>query len=103
MIQCFEALQSDRKSFDSDLDFGAVRGMFFKSHPALLTNNLCLLVFFFDRELQHLADQEKISPAAIKKTTLDKVLQQPGVTTAGVGVRTGLNLFNSSTSKNKKN
>ncbi len=59
--------------------------------------------FFFDRELQHLADQEKISPAAIKKTTLDKVLQQPGVTTAGVGVRTGLNLFNSSTSKNKKN
>ncbi|RXN14046.1 pyrroline-5-carboxylate reductase mitochondrial-like protein [Labeo rohita] len=55
------------------------------------------------RELQYLADQEKISPAAIKKTTLDMVLQQPGVTAAGVGVRTGLNLFNSSTSKNKKN
>uniref|UniRef100_A0A8C2EJI3 pyrroline-5-carboxylate reductase n=1 Tax=Cyprinus carpio TaxID=7962 RepID=A0A8C2EJI3_CYPCA len=55
------------------------------------------------RELQHLADQEKISPAAIKKTTLDKVLQQPGATAAGVGVRTGLNLFNSSTSKHKKN
>ncbi|KAK7939802.1 hypothetical protein WMY93_003128 [Mugilogobius chulae] len=30
------------------------------------------------KELQFLADQEKISPAAIKKTTLDKVLQQPG-------------------------
>ncbi|CAG06026.1 unnamed protein product, partial [Tetraodon nigroviridis] len=30
------------------------------------------------RELQSLADQERISPAAIKKTTLDKVLQQPG-------------------------
>ncbi|XP_043089037.1 pyrroline-5-carboxylate reductase 1a [Puntigrus tetrazona] len=55
------------------------------------------------RELQHLADQEKISPAAIKKTTLDKVLQQPGVTAAGVGVRTGLSLFNSGTSKHKKN
>ncbi|CAB1350136.1 unnamed protein product, partial [Coregonus sp. 'balchen'] len=38
--------------------------------------------------LLFLADQEKISPAAIKKTTLDKVLQQPGVGT-GVGVRTG--------------
>uniref|UniRef100_A0A8C2CV91 Pyrroline-5-carboxylate reductase 1a n=1 Tax=Cyprinus carpio TaxID=7962 RepID=A0A8C2CV91_CYPCA len=53
--------------------------------------------------VEHLADQEKIHPAAIKKTTLDKVLQQPGVTAAGVGVRTGLNLFNSSTSKHKKN
>ncbi|KAL7378917.1 hypothetical protein ABVT39_020745 [Epinephelus coioides] len=39
------------------------------------------------RELQFLADQEKISPAAIKKTTLDKVLQQPGVTPEAVGVR----------------
>ncbi|KAI3359787.1 hypothetical protein L3Q82_014163, partial [Scortum barcoo] len=38
-------------------------------------------------ELQSLADQEKISPAAIKKTTLDKVLQQPGVTADAVGVR----------------
>ncbi|CAM4420860.1 unnamed protein product [Leuciscus chuanchicus] len=54
------------------------------------------------RELQFLADQEKISPAAIKKTTLDKVLQQPGVTAAGGGVRTGLNLFNSTNPKHKK-
>ncbi|XP_051744702.1 pyrroline-5-carboxylate reductase 1a isoform X1 [Ctenopharyngodon idella] len=53
------------------------------------------------RELQYLADQEKISPAAIKKTTLDKVLQQPGVTTTGVGVRTGLNLFNSTNPRTK--
>ena len=35
------------------------------------------------RELQFLADQESISPAAIKRTTLDKVLAQPGV--GGVG------------------
>ncbi|TNM97219.1 pyrroline-5-carboxylate reductase 1, mitochondrial-like [Takifugu flavidus] len=54
------------------------------------------------RELQALADQEKISPEAIKKTTLDKVLQQPGVTT-GVGVRPrGINMFNTSRPKNKK-
>lgn len=55
------------------------------------------------RELQFLADQEKISPAAIKKTTLDKVLQQPGVGT-GVGVRTGsgISLFNSSNPRHKK-
>ncbi|KAG7223807.1 hypothetical protein INR49_026490 [Caranx melampygus] len=49
------------------------------------------------RELQYLADQERISPAAIKKTTLDKVLQQPGVTVSGVANgngRSGLNLFN---------
>ncbi|XP_073793912.1 pyrroline-5-carboxylate reductase 1a isoform X2 [Danio rerio] len=39
------------------------------------------------RELQYLADQEKISPAAIKKTTLDKVLQQPGVTAAGITIK----------------
>ncbi|XP_076122053.1 pyrroline-5-carboxylate reductase 1a [Alosa pseudoharengus] len=47
------------------------------------------------RELQFLADQEKISAAAIKKTTLDKVLQQPGVEESRVGVRTGISLFNS--------
>lgn len=49
------------------------------------------------RELQFLADQERISPAAIKKTTLDKVLQQPGVTVSGVANgngRSGLSLFN---------
>lgn len=73
-----------------------------------LLKQLCLVKdisssLFSDRELQYLADQEKISPAAIKKTTLDKVLQQPGVTTAGVGVRTGLNLFNSTNPKHKKN
>uniref|UniRef100_A0A4W4HFQ0 Pyrroline-5-carboxylate reductase n=3 Tax=Electrophorus TaxID=8004 RepID=A0A4W4HFQ0_ELEEL len=55
------------------------------------------------RELQHLADQEKISPSAIKKTTLKKVLQQPGVTGAGVGVRTGISLFSSPSSKQKGN
>ncbi|XP_005936242.1 pyrroline-5-carboxylate reductase 1a [Haplochromis burtoni] len=51
------------------------------------------------RELQYLADQEKISPAAIKKTTLDQVLQQPGVTPDAVGVRSrGISMFNSSSS-----
>ncbi|XP_027872952.1 pyrroline-5-carboxylate reductase 1b isoform X2 [Xiphophorus couchianus] len=57
------------------------------------------------RELQFLADQERISPAAIKKTTLDKVLQQPGVAVggdAGGNGRSGLNLFNSRTSGIKK-
>ncbi|KAL1005505.1 hypothetical protein UPYG_G00059970 [Umbra pygmaea] len=45
------------------------------------------------RELQYLADQEKISPAAIKKTTLDKVLQQAGVTQgSGVNGKPGLSL-----------
>lgn len=54
------------------------------------------------RELQALADQEKISSEAIKKTTLDKVLQQPGVTT-DVGVRPrAINIFNSSSPRNKK-
>ncbi|CAN9505697.1 unnamed protein product [Ophioblennius macclurei] len=55
------------------------------------------------RELQFLADQEKISAAAIKKTTLDQVLQQPGVTAEAVGVRShGISLFNrgSTTKKN---
>ncbi|RVE69578.1 hypothetical protein OJAV_G00079100 [Oryzias javanicus] len=48
------------------------------------------------RELQYLADQEKISAAAIKKTTLDKVLQQPGVTADAVGIRSGgISIFNS--------
>uniref|UniRef100_A0A3B3ZHU0 pyrroline-5-carboxylate reductase n=1 Tax=Periophthalmus magnuspinnatus TaxID=409849 RepID=A0A3B3ZHU0_9GOBI len=46
------------------------------------------------KELQFLADQEKISPAAIKKTTLDKVLQQPGVSADAVGVRShGISMF----------
>ncbi|XP_061893272.1 pyrroline-5-carboxylate reductase 1a [Entelurus aequoreus] len=56
------------------------------------------------RELQSLADQEKISPAAIKKTTLDKVMQQPGVTMEAVGVRSrGINVFNYNNPKIKKN
>ncbi|XP_076879664.1 pyrroline-5-carboxylate reductase 1b isoform X2 [Brachyhypopomus gauderio] len=46
------------------------------------------------RELQFLADQEKISPAAIKKTTLDKVMQQPGVSDTSVGTKSRVNLFN---------
>eukprot|EP00064_Thunnus_orientalis_P016848 superscaffoldBa00003427_g16920 len=40
---------------------------------------------------------ERISPAAIKKTTLDQVLQQPGVTVSGVANgngKSGLSLFN---------
>lgn len=58
----------------------------------------------FERELQFLADQEKISPAAIKKTTLDKVLQQPGVSPEAVGVRSrGISVFNSSNPRTKKN
>lgn len=62
-----------------------------------------LSLFLSIRELQFLADQEKISPAAIKKTTLDKVLQQPGVG-KGVGVRTGsgISLFSSSNPRHKK-
>ncbi|KAM9393430.1 pyrroline-5-carboxylate reductase 1, mitochondrial-like [Pholidichthys leucotaenia] len=56
------------------------------------------------RELQSLADQEKISPAAIKKTTLDKVLQQPGVTADAVGVRPrGISMFSNSSPRTKKN
>uniref|UniRef100_A0A3Q3WPD6 Pyrroline-5-carboxylate reductase dimerisation domain-containing protein n=1 Tax=Mola mola TaxID=94237 RepID=A0A3Q3WPD6_MOLML len=48
------------------------------------------------RELQSLADQEKIPPAAIKKTTQDKVLQQPSMTAEAVGVRPrGISMFNS--------
>lgn len=55
------------------------------------------------RELQSLADQEKISPAAIKKTTLDKVLQQPGVTADAVAVRShGISMFNSKNPSTKK-
>ncbi|XP_015239842.1 pyrroline-5-carboxylate reductase 1b [Cyprinodon tularosa] len=57
------------------------------------------------RELQFLADQERISPAAIKKTTLDKVLQQPGVTVSGDSSgngKSGLKLFNNRTSGIKK-
>lgn len=55
------------------------------------------------RELQFLADQEKISPAAIKKTTLDKVLQQPGVSADAVGVRSrGIKMFTDGTKRPKK-
>lgn len=63
-------------------------------------------LFFPDciRELQFLADQEKISPAAIKKTTLDKVLQQPGVTPDAVGVKPrGISMFSNSKPRIKKN
>ncbi|XP_062362229.1 pyrroline-5-carboxylate reductase 1, mitochondrial isoform X2 [Cinclus cinclus] len=50
------------------------------------------------RELQHLADQEKISPAAIKKTLLDKVkLESPSLSVASVSK---VSLF---TNKSKKN
>ncbi|RMB95182.1 hypothetical protein DUI87_28169 [Hirundo rustica rustica] len=50
------------------------------------------------RELQHLADQEKISPAAIKKTLLDKVkLESPSLSVASASK---VSLF---TNKSKKN
>ncbi|XP_061088703.1 pyrroline-5-carboxylate reductase 1b [Conger conger] len=55
------------------------------------------------RELQFLADQEKISPAAIKKTTLDQVLQQPGVAETAGGPKGAINLFNSKRPGVKKN
>ncbi|KTG00192.1 hypothetical protein cypCar_00041604 [Cyprinus carpio] len=53
------------------------------------------------RELQFLADQEKISPAAIKKTTLDKVLQQPGVSSTSDATKSSVNLFNNRTGVKK--
>ncbi|XP_051529328.1 pyrroline-5-carboxylate reductase 1, mitochondrial-like [Myxocyprinus asiaticus] len=53
------------------------------------------------RELQYLADQEKISMAAIKKTTLDKVMQQPGVTATSVGTKSRVNLLNNRTGVKK--
>lgn len=63
----------------------------------------CVINVCFERELQFLADQEKISAAAIKKTTLDKVLQQPGVTADTVGVRShGISVFNNAKPKTKK-
>uniref|UniRef100_A0AAZ3SSN1 Pyrroline-5-carboxylate reductase n=1 Tax=Oncorhynchus tshawytscha TaxID=74940 RepID=A0AAZ3SSN1_ONCTS len=56
------------------------------------------------RELQFLADQERISPAAIKKTTLDKVLQQPGVSQgSGVNGKPGLSLRRNPPGPVKKN
>lgn len=59
--------------------------------------------FLDKRELQFLADQEKISPAAIKKTTLDKVLQQPGVTVDAVGVKPrAISMFNNHNVRTKK-
>ncbi|XP_010769190.1 pyrroline-5-carboxylate reductase 1, mitochondrial-like [Notothenia coriiceps] len=55
------------------------------------------------RELQFLADQEKISSAAIKKTTLDQVLQQPGLIPEGVGVKShGISMFHSSKPRTRK-
>ncbi|MBN3280199.1 P5CR2 reductase, partial [Polyodon spathula] len=51
------------------------------------------------RELQCLADQEKISPAAIKKTTLDKVLQE----STSTGVKGRISLLNNSKGTKNKN
>lgn len=73
--------------------------------PSLITLTWSLLLPLLPRELQSLADQERISPAAIKKTTLDKVLQQPGVTVNGVASgngKSGLSLFNNRSSGVKK-
>ncbi|XP_075575769.1 pyrroline-5-carboxylate reductase 1, mitochondrial isoform X3 [Pelecanus crispus] len=53
------------------------------------------------RELQHLADQEKISPAAIKKTLLDKVkLESPSLSVASAGK---VSLFTNKSPSSKKN
>ncbi|NXE16167.1 P5CR2 reductase, partial [Lophotis ruficrista] len=53
------------------------------------------------RELQHLADQEKISPAAIKKTLLDKVkLESPSLSVASASK---VSLFTSKSTSSKKN
>ncbi|XP_014340022.1 pyrroline-5-carboxylate reductase 1b isoform X2 [Latimeria chalumnae] len=49
------------------------------------------------RELQSLADQEKISPAAIKKTTLKKVKQESAAVVSKV------NFFNNKHPRGKKN
>ncbi|KAJ4931955.1 hypothetical protein JOQ06_010391 [Pogonophryne albipinna] len=55
------------------------------------------------RELQFLADQEKISSAAIKKTTLDQVLQQPGLIPEGVEVKShGISMFHNSKPRTRK-
>nr|XP_048673504.1 pyrroline-5-carboxylate reductase 1, mitochondrial isoform X3 [Caretta caretta] len=52
------------------------------------------------RELQHLADQEKVSPAAIKKTLLDKVkLESPSVSMASANK---VSLFSSSWAPSSK-
>ncbi|XP_037258506.1 pyrroline-5-carboxylate reductase 1, mitochondrial [Falco biarmicus] len=53
------------------------------------------------RELQHLADQEKISAAAIKKTLLDKVkLESPSLSVAPASK---VSLFTNRSSSSKKN
>ncbi|OXB61107.1 hypothetical protein ASZ78_013670 [Callipepla squamata] len=53
------------------------------------------------RQLQHLADKEKISPAAIKKTLLDKVkLESPSLSLASASK---VSLFNSKNPSSKKN
>ncbi|POI26685.1 hypothetical protein CIB84_009565 [Bambusicola thoracicus] len=53
------------------------------------------------RQLQHLADKEKISPAAIKKTLLDKVkLESPSLSVASASK---VSLFNSKNPSSKKN
>uniref|UniRef100_K7GAV9 Pyrroline-5-carboxylate reductase n=1 Tax=Pelodiscus sinensis TaxID=13735 RepID=K7GAV9_PELSI len=52
------------------------------------------------RELQHLADQEKVSPAAIKKTLLDKVkLESPSVSMTSANK---VSLFSSSRAPSSK-
>ncbi|XP_069655651.1 pyrroline-5-carboxylate reductase 1, mitochondrial isoform X2 [Haliaeetus albicilla] len=53
------------------------------------------------RELQHLADQEKISPAAIKKTLLDKVkLESPSLSVASASK---VSLFTNKSPSSKNN
>ncbi|KAM9222281.1 pyrroline-5-carboxylate reductase 1, mitochondrial isoform 2-T2 [Leptosomus discolor] len=53
------------------------------------------------RELQHLADQEKISPAAIKKTLLDKVKLESS--SLSVASASKVSLFNTTSPSSKKN
>lgn len=54
----------------------------------LTNNDSSMFCSALKRELQSLADQEENPPSAvIKRTTEDKVLQQPSMTAEAVGVR----------------
>lgn len=78
----------------------------FPSQTLLLPLAMCLslslsLPLPLCRELQHLADQEKISPAAIKKTLLDKVkLESPSLSLASASK---VSLFTNKSPSSKKN
>lgn len=71
-------------------------------HTPHLLLLLCLsLLLPHCRELQHVADQETISPAAIKKTLLDKVkLESPSLSVASASK---VSLFTNKSPGGKKN